>query len=204
LFRPFVLALDRRLRDRNAVVEYTSDPCCILRIEIGQLDRKVSFRDGTLARAGDRMIDLHLWNEHIPLISARGPSVGWARRWQHCMDLSFRELVHFLTCRPDLNDISVLRAVNAFGAGERSAGNMLLMQRYGFESIAAVTPATMALRSRRLAENILITLMVLAHNPAALKRDTLRRGRSVLFMSRRVLEARYGGRERPHPIVSRC
>jgi hypothetical protein len=81
---------------------------------------------------------------------------------------------------------------------------MLLMQRYGFESIADAAPATMALLSRRLAENILITLMVMAHNPAALKRDTLRRGRSVLFMSRRVLEARYGGRERPHPIVSRC
>jgi hypothetical protein len=198
-----VLALDRRLRDRNAVVEYTNDPFCILRIGIARLDRTVSFRDGTLARAGDRLIDLHLWNEHIPLISPRGPSVGWARRWQHCMDVSFRELVRFLTCRPDLNDIPALRAVNAFGAGERSAGNMLLMQRYGFESIADVAPATMTLRSRRLAENILITLMVLAHNPAALKRDTLRRGRSVLFMSRRVLEARYGGRECPHPIASR-
>src|ERR1700730_5505000 len=94
-----------------------------------------------------------------------GASVGWARRWQHCMDISFRELVHFLICRPDLNDIVVLRAVNAFGAGERSAGNMLLMQRYRFEVVAEATPATLVDKGRRLAENVLITLMVLAHNP---------------------------------------
>jgi hypothetical protein len=166
-----MLALDRRLRDRNAVIEYTSDPSCILRIRIGRLDRHVSFEDGTLGHVGDRMIDLHLWNEHIPLISGYGASVGWARRWQHCMDISFRELVHFLICRPDLNDIAVLRAVNAFGAGERSAGNMLLMQRYGFEVVAETTPATLVDKGRRLAESVLITLMVLAHNPAALRSD---------------------------------
>ena len=187
-----MVALDRQLRDRNAVMEYTSNPFCILRIGIGRLDRDVSFEDGTLGRSGERMIDLHLWNEHLPLISRHGPSVRWARRWRHCMDISFRELVQFLICRPDLNDIAVLRTVNAFGAGERSAGNMMLMQRYGFEQVVEPIPGTLADKGRRRAENLFITLMVLAHNPAALRSDTLRRGRTALFMSRRVLEARYG------------
>ena len=38
VFRPLMLAIDRRLRDWNAVVEYTSDLRCILRIRIGRLD----------------------------------------------------------------------------------------------------------------------------------------------------------------------
>jgi hypothetical protein len=108
------------------------------------------------------------------------------------MDVSFRELVCFLGRRPDLDDISVLRAITAFGAGERSAGNMLLMQRYGFEPAAEEKHATVSERGRRLADNVLMTLMVLALNPAALRRDTLLRGRTFLFMSRPVLEARYG------------
>ena len=180
-------------------MEYTSNPFCILRIGIGRLDRDMSFEDGTVGRSGERMIDLHLWNEHIPLISGHGPSVGWARRWQHCMDVSFRELVQFLICRPDLNDIAVLRAVSAFGAGDRSAGNMLLMQRYGFKLVAEPIPSTFADKGRRRAENLLITLLVLAHNPAAIRSDTLRRGRTPLFMSRRVLETRYG----PHESAAR-
>jgi hypothetical protein len=187
-----MLAIDRRLRDWNAVVEYTSDPRCILRIRIGRLGQTVSLEDGTIGRIGDRMIDLHLWNEHIPSIPKHGASVSWARQWQHCMDVSFRELVCFLDRRPDLDDISVLRAITAFGAGERSAGNMLLMQRYGFEPAAEEKHATVSERGRRLADNVLMTLMVLAHNPAALRRDTLLRGRTFLFMSRPVLEARYG------------
>jgi hypothetical protein len=32
----------------------------------------------------------------------------------------------------------------------------------------------------------------MAHNPAALRSDTLFRDRTVLYMSRRVLEGRYG------------
>jgi YkoP-like protein len=199
LLRPLMLALDRRLRDWNAVVEYTNDPLCILRMRIGRLDRSVSLEDGTVGRVGDRMIDLHLWNEHIPLIPRHGASVAWARQWQHCMDISFRELVRFLVRRPDLNEILVMRAITAFGAGERSAGNMLLMQRYGFEPVAGEKPATMPQRGHRLAENVLMTLMVLAHNPVALRTDTLRRGRTPLFMSRRVLEARYGPPEGRHP-----
>ena len=187
-----MLAIDRRLRERNAVIEYTSDPRCILRIRIGRLDRIVSLEDGTMGRVGDRMIDLHLWNEHIPPIPRNGASVSWARQWQQCMDVSFRELACFLVRRPDLDDISVLRAITAFGARERSAGNMLLMQRYGFEPTADMKPATMSERGRRLADNVLMTLMVLAHNPAALRSDTLFRGRTFLFMSRRVLKARYG------------
>jgi hypothetical protein len=192
LLRPLMLAIDRRLRDRDAVVEYSSNPRCILRIGIGRLDQAVSLDDGTTGRVGDRMIHLHLWNEHIPLIPRQGASVSWARQWQHCMDLSFRELVCFLIHRPDLSDISVLRTINAFGAGERSAGNMLLMQRYGFERGVDTKPAGVAARGRRLAENVFITLMVMAHNPAALRSDTLFRDRTLLFMSRRVLEGRYG------------
>jgi len=80
-----------------------------------------------------------------------------------------------------------------------------LIRRYGFEFVAPATTVTMGERARRLSENIFISLIVLARNQAALRRDTLRRGRTRVFMSRKVLEQRYGrGADsidlRPRPV----
>src|SRR5262249_52994035 len=58
--------------------------------------------------------------------------------------------------------------------------------------VPTATTVTMGERARQLAENIFISLIVLARNQAALRRDTLRRGRTRVFMSRKVLEQRYG------------
>jgi hypothetical protein len=46
--------------------------------------------------------------------------------------------------------------------------------------------------ARRVGENLFISLMVLAHNGPALRRDTLRRDRIHVFLSRQMLERRYG------------
>jgi hypothetical protein len=43
-----------------------------------------------------------------------------------------------------------------------------------------------------LGENILISMMVLARNAAALRADVLRRDRTLVFLSRRELRRRYG------------
>ncbi len=186
-----VVALDNRLRSWHSVFEYSSHPRCILRGQIIHLDHSLVLSDGTRAKAGDRLIDLHLWNEHVPLMPKQGASIGWARQMNACMRTSLRELAGFLTARPGLDDVSILRSMPAFAGRERSAQNIRLMSGYGFEAVGDGTIAGAPQRGRRLAENVLITLMVLAHNPASLRADTLRRDRIPLFMSRRVLERRY-------------
>jgi hypothetical protein len=80
-----------------------------------------------------------------------------------------------------------------FGGRERDDQMVRLIGRYGFELVPSATTVTMGERALRFGENIHISLMVLARNAAALRRDTLRRGRTRVFMSRRVLEQRYGG-----------
>ena len=133
LLAQLLLALDSRLRDRHSVFEYTSHPDCILRIGIAPLDRTVSFADGRCGQAGDRLVDLHLWNEHIPPMSQEGASVGWARRMHRGMIFSLRELARFLDVRRDLDDIRLLRANTNFVGPRRRAQNVRLMRGYGFE-----------------------------------------------------------------------
>lgn len=188
--RHIVLALDRRLRDSHSVFEYTSHPCCILRIELARLDRDVHMADGTGGCRGDRMIELHLWNEHIPPMPREGASIGWARKMNSGMITSLRKLAEFLAGHAELDEISLLRAKTAFGGPRRSAQSERLMHGYGFEPVPE-TGTSVTQRGQRAAENLLITLMVLAHNPPSLRTDTFRRDRTSLFMSRRVLEERY-------------
>jgi len=72
-----VFALDNWLRRRQGVFEYSRKPDCILRAQLSRLSSDVLLSDGTFGRAGDRVIDLHLWNEQIPVKPIAGYSLAW-------------------------------------------------------------------------------------------------------------------------------
>jgi hypothetical protein len=188
-----IFELDRLLRRWQSVVEFTHDPACILRIRVGRLDRDFVLADGTAGRVGERFIDLHLWNEQVPAMPKEGASIAWARQVSLCFQHSLRQLARYLASRSDLDDISLLRCTMEFAGRERDDQMVRLIGRYGFELVPSATRVTLGERARRLGENIFISLIVLARNRGALRRDTLRRGRTRVFMSRKVLEQRYGG-----------
>jgi hypothetical protein len=187
-----ILGLDGLLRRWQSVIEYTHDPTCILRIKFGRLDQDFVLSDGTAGHAGERFIDLHLWNEQIPAMPKEGASIAWAREMRLCFQHSLRQLARYLASRSDLDDISLVRCTMEFAGRERNDQMVRLIGRYGFEFVPPATTATLGERARRLGENIFISLIVLARNQVALRRDTLRRGRTRVFMSRKVLEQRYG------------
>jgi YkoP domain len=187
-----ILGIDGALRHWHSIVEFTSDPTCILRIRVGRLERDLVLADGTSARAGDRFIDLHLWNEQIPAMPKQGASIAWARQMHVCFQQSLQQLARYLAARPDLEDACVVRCTLMFAGPERDCQMIRLLGRYGFELVPGTTPPTLGERARWFGENILTSLMVLTRNAASLRRDTLRRGRTRVFMSRRTLEQRYG------------
>jgi YkoP-like protein len=199
LLERIVFAIDAALRRWNSVVEFTSDPTCILRIRVGRLERPLVLADGTCGRAGERFVDLHLWNEHIPAMPEEGASIAWARQMHLSFQHSLQQLVRYLAMRPDLADIAVVRCTLMFASPERDAQMARLLGRYGFELVPGASALTLSEHARRFGENIQISLVVLTRNRAALRRDTLRRGRTRMFMSRHALEQRYGGAARVRP-----
>ncbi len=148
--------------------------------------------DGTCGRAGDRFIDLHLWNEQIPAMPKEGASIAWARQMHVCFQQSLRQLARYLAGRSDLEDACLVRCTLMFAGPERDSQMIRVLGRYGFEPVPGDSPPTLGERARRFGENILTSLIVLTRNSASLRRDTLRRGRTRMFMSRRTLEQRYG------------
>lgn len=199
-----VETVDRRLRRRLGVSEYTQSPDCILRMQIIRNADCVLLKDGTCLQPDDRIIDLHFWNQQVPLMPAAGPTLGWARRMNESFKQSLQELAHHLAARSDVDDIVAVRAIVALGPEARGEKISHILSRFGFEIVRRQEPPSAMRQIHRYGENILISLMVLAYNAMALRRDTLRRGRMPAYLSRRVLDDRYGAAPkrtcRPHDL----
>lgn len=185
-----VFALDARLRRRYAVVEYTHNPLCVFRMQIVRSQSEFVLRDGTRLRRGERVVQLHYWNEQIPPIPEIGMTIGWARQMTHGLEISLCELARYLAANPDLSDVGVVR-VDAWATAGRESGQLTrIMAHYGFEAIARPQPPPIAERLHLFGENILIALMIFTQNSRALR--SLTPGRVPLFLSRRALEQRFG------------
>lgn len=182
-----VFALDRWLRRHQGIFEYADSPDCIFRLARGRAERNLVLVDGTRIALGAPTLDLHLWNEHIPVIPAQGVTMQWARRTSRAMDHSLRQLAYYLAGRDEFRDVAAIRADMRLAAPERGNKLALLVEHYGFEAVAAAPVS----RLHALGENILMMFIVWAVNPAALRGDILRRGRALFYCSRRALERRY-------------
>lgn len=186
-----VLSLDRWLRRRQGIYEYTADARCLFRIERGQADEHLLLSDGTRVRVGDPILRLHLWNEHMPVMGQRGPTVVWARQISRGLDCSLRELACYLAQSTELRHVTVICGDMHVGTVAQCHRLERIVARYGFES-AGDRAVGAAGALRRLGETILVLLLVLVTNPIALRKAVLRRHCRRVFLSRAALEHRYG------------
>ncbi|MGE5533908.1 MAG: YkoP family protein [Acidobacteriota bacterium] len=190
--RALVTGIDGRLRLHYGVREFSQSPDCIFRIQVVPAKTDITLSDGTRVRANDRIIDLHLWNEQIPLMPPGGPTLAWARQMNRAVDISLRELATLLKRRKDLDDVVAVRANMKLGCSGESDQVTRIAARFGFERIPQ-RAARMSLGQclRRFGESILISMMVLARNPAAFRMRGLWRDSIVAFLSIRSLLHRY-------------
>ena len=189
-----VFGLDRWLRRRQGVFEYTDDPTCVFRIQLAQAETPLTLPGGAQIEPGMPLLNLHLWNEHIPLMGPEGATVGWARHLSRSIQSSLRQLAAYLEDSPEFGRIAGVGADMSLGTAERGTQFVRLMSHYGFEPAAEVIRLGYwrSCRLHHLGENILIFLLVLATNPVALGPPVLRRDHKLVYLSRAALQRRYG------------
>jgi hypothetical protein len=195
-----VFGLDRWLRQWQGVYEYSDDPNCMFRIQRCQADCDASLTDGTQIRTGDPVLNLHLWNEHVPPMGDCGINLPWAREATRRVELSLYGLARHLKWTRTLDDIVAIRGEMRLGTAAQSGQLARIAGRYGFEPAGAGSFGFEAVSAQRLAENVFIGLLVLATNPVSLRAPVLRRDRKLVYLSRAALETRYAP---PAPLRSR-
>lgn len=189
LIRCVVAGIDRLMRKRLDIWEFSDDPDCILRVGLVRSHWQIRLNDGTVIEPGEVIGMIHAWNERVPGLPPGGADLAWARELYRRLTRSLQLLAQAAQEDPRL------MAVRGFGgqaALEFSPGILRLLQRLGIETYAL--PAR-SLRQRLEARvNLVWTwLMRRAFNPPS----TEGRGPKVLrrrfyWLDRNTLLARYG------------
>jgi len=184
--RHSIFALDALLRRRYGIVEFTARPDCILRIARATAPRALELSDGTRIQRGDPLLDLHLWNEHVPTIPPGGPTLCWAVTAAHRARTSLRALAAAAQAGT-VPEFVALRGCLRFDGRPLNAP----FASCGFDTIAD-RPTTAAEWLHDLGENCLTGMLLWAFNPAGLGQARLIRARRYLWMSRARLLQRHG------------
>ena len=192
LWAEFVFALDSWLQRREGVFEYSHKPDCIFRAQLGRLSSDVLLSDGTFGRLGDRVIDLHLWNEQIPVTPMAGYSLAWGCRFNRSFAKSLGELAQSLVNKPELSDINIIRANINLDPLHRIAA------RHGFEAIRDPVKLSPLEHLHRFGQNILYWLLTVACHSGRARPNKFWRSRQLIYLSRRVLDSKHVTATRGH------
>lgn len=184
--------VDGVLRAYYGIYEFTDDPDCILRVGLSHARARVSLSDGTAVEVGEIVGTLHLWNEHLPRYSSKGPDLGWACAIRGRVVYSLRAFCDYVESAAAWREVRAIRTETSLPARLGAIQIGRVFQRYGFERVP--TDPTLCARIHGLGECFVMWGLTRAFNPAALPRQPFLRDRHELWISRGTLLMRYAQR----------
>ena len=132
--RRLVRMADAALRRIGGVSEFETADDGLLRIAEGHAEHDFVFRDDTHVRRGQAVIDLHLWNEHLPPFPDEGFELGWEERVRQQLMASLHRLALRIADNTRLKGAQVLRmTISIPTLGQQSLLARLLIST-GFEA----------------------------------------------------------------------
>jgi hypothetical protein len=179
----WVWSLDRWLRQWLGIYEFTAHRDCLFRVEHCLAEQSLLLSDGVRVFRGDPLLKIHLWNEHMPAMGQRGPTLAWARRASRAIESSLRELARHLTQSNDLHSVVAVCADMRLAPARQCPQLTRIVSRFGFETAQDPRLGRPGFL-RRIGENILMVMLVLATNPIAFRAAVLRRDHARVVISR--------------------
>jgi hypothetical protein len=180
---------DRFLRWAYGVFEFCNDPNCLLRVRVTRTARPVSLPGGQVP-AGAPVLELHLWNEHLPPIPAEGPDIAWGVRTQRLWLASLRALARQIRQDPRLAGVQVVAGITSVFAPGDGGGGEKHFVHLGFTVLPHHSPLG---RFGEFWENLYAWGIMWGFNAATLRhRRLLRLRRTEVWMMAEEFLRRYG------------
>jgi len=194
-----VRGVDALLRYRYGIQEFTDDDTCILRYSTALAGREVRLSDGTLVHAGDSVLELHFWNEHLPVMPSEGPSAIWANLMKRRIRQSLATVAARLDDDRNLDAIVALHGSPTFASRLGAVQMARTAHRFSFDLIAPDGQPELRERIHLLFDSMLLWGLTWTFNPAGLRSKGLLRHRYQLWISRAKLLGQFAG-----PVPSRA
>jgi hypothetical protein len=190
MLRAIVREFDGFLRRRLNVTEFSADPECILRIRLACAPHELAL-PGSTVPAGAPVIELHIWNEHVPPMPSSGPDLAWARDTTRRISRSLGSLAEHILDDPSLLSARALGGATPLVSLIPSHGGGLAT-RMGFSLLPYHHPLG---RFGEFWENSYTWILMWTFNQASLRRRTLLgMRRTEMWMTTEDYLRRYGPR----------
>lgn len=194
LGRTGVRAIDLALKRYYHVFEFTDNPQCILRIALSVNAHEFVLSDGVQIRRGEPILELHFWNERLPVLPHRGASLEWgievAKRARHSLCL----LAEYLACEPRFNSVHALHGESGFLEAGQLSEMRALVEHLGFDFVPGVEPGWRVWKYA-FWQNLFSWWLMWTFNPASLHGKQFNNiARNELWMSRTTLTKKFGER----------
>ena len=172
-----IMRFDRYMRRKMDVIEFWDNPDALIRVRVAQTDRDLVVANDVIP-AGEKIIEIHFWNEHVPYIPASGTDMKWAVRGVRMLMSSFTELAHQIRDDERFHGVKAVGGITPlFLAGDDSSGERI-WKRLGF----TMTPVKHPLgRLGEFGENVYTLLIMWAFNPYSVRNQNVLKMRRTEF-----------------------
>lgn len=194
VLRQLIRGIDACLRRKFGIVEFEHDADALLRIGAGHAERAIQLSDGMRIRPGDRVLELHFWNEHLLTLPQGRGTLRWATGTRHQVTRSLQRLATHLQGAADLGDVTALRIRPAFASRTLTRNLDWIVVRHGFESVADRGRPVRTSVVRRWLDSLWVWLLTWTFNPRSLRGRRFGRTRQEFWISRARFIALYGQR----------
>jgi len=131
--RIIIRQFDSLVRWANGVFEFCDDPEGLLRLQVAHARHALDLSDGTHVCTGERVLLLHLWNEHVPPLRPGGSDLAWAAQLGRRLVQSMHAAGRWLAGQPHLADVRAVGGVTVLIALGDERGSWRWMRRLGFD-----------------------------------------------------------------------
>lgn len=174
--RALIRRFDGLVRRASGVFEFCDETNCLLRLQVTHAPHDLRLSDGSEVQAGDPVLMLHLWNEHIPPMGPTGPDLAWAAKAYRMLLHSLHAAAWWLANEPRLADVRAIAGVTVLIAPGGERGGLRLMRWLGFDVFPYQGRLT---RFGEFWENLYTWWLMWAFNAASLRHRQLLRLRRV-------------------------
>jgi hypothetical protein len=146
--------------------------------------------NGRTVNAGEPVLELHLWNEHIPPVPPSGPDLAWAILMRRLLIRSFCAVAERMSHDPRLADARAVGGVMSWLSIKGHPAGELLLRRLGFMVMPSHNPLG---RFGEFWENFYSWWIMWTFNAASLRaRQLFNMRRAEMWMSAEEFLSRYG------------